>query len=56
LALIEIRNNGIQNILVTCNDDNIGSSKIIERNGGILEKKVWDEDEGKEIRIYWIYK
>jgi predicted acetyltransferase len=56
LALIEIRNNGIQNILVTCNDDNIGSSKIIERNGGILENKIWDEDEGKEVRRYWIYK
>lgn len=27
-------------ILITCDDDNIGSYKIIEANGGILENKV----------------
>ena len=42
----------INKILVTCNDDNIGSWKIIEANGGILQNKIKDED--KLLRRYWI--
>ena len=44
-------------VLVTCDDDNIGSAKIIENNGGILENKVMNlDDEGVEVltRRYWI--
>ena len=43
-------------ILVTCDDDNIGSYRIIETNGGILENKVenTDEDEIFLTRRYWI--
>ena len=45
-------------ILVTCDDDNIGSYKIIEANGGILENKVENEDAGEKFltRRYWIKK
>ena len=45
-------------ILVTCDDDNIGSYKIIEANGGILENKVENEDAGERFltRRYWINK
>jgi len=45
-------------ILITCDDDNIGSYKIIEANGGVLENKVENVD-GKEkflTRRYWIKK
>ena len=28
---------GLDRVLITCDDDNIGSYKIIEKNGGILE-------------------
>lgn len=43
-------------ILITCDDDNIASSKIIEYNGGILENKVenTDCDETFLTRRYWI--
>ncbi len=43
-------------VLVTCDDDNIGSVKIIEKNGGILENKVTnvDSDETFVTRRYWI--
>lgn len=43
-------------VLITCDDDNIGSYKIIEANGGILENKIENEDEdGKFLtRRYWI--
>lgn len=47
-----------KNILLTCDDDNIGSYKIIEYNGGILENKVENEDCGEKFitRRYWIKK
>ena len=47
-----------ERILVTCDDDNIGSYKIIEANGGILENKVENEDCGEKFitRRYWITK
>ena len=45
-------------ILITCDDDNTGSSKIIEANGGVLENKVENEDDGEKFltRRYWIKK
>ena len=45
-------------ILITCDDDNVGSYKIIESNGGILENKVENEDAGEKFltRRYWIEK
>lgn len=43
-------------ILVTCDDDNIGSYKIIEKNGGILENKIVNTDGNEAFitRRYWI--
>ena len=44
-------------VLVTCDDDNIGSAKVIENNGGVLENKVFNIDEyGDKVltRRYWI--
>lgn len=45
-------------ILITCDDDNIGSSKIIESNGGVLEDIIPNEDCGEKFltRRYWIQK
>ena len=43
-------------LLMTCDDDNIGSYKIIEANGGILEDKVENIEGGEKFisRRYWI--
>ena len=43
-------------VLITCDDDNIGSYKIIEKNGGVLENKVENTDQGDVFltRRYWI--
>ena len=43
-------------VLVTCDDDNIGSAKVIENNGGVLENKIVNQDEYGEMltRRYWI--
>lgn len=45
-------------ILITCDDDNIASSKIIEANGGILENIVINIVDDKKVltRRYWITK
>lgn len=33
---------GIARVLVTCDDDNLGSIRVIERNGGVLENVIRD--------------
>ena len=40
LSLVEARELGLRKVLVTCDNDNICSQKIIEANGGILENVV----------------
>jgi predicted acetyltransferase len=45
---------GLRRILVTCDDDNIGSIRTIEKNGGVLENVVDGPDLDKPVRRYWI--
>ena len=54
LGIEEARSRGIGDILVTSDDDNIGSCKIIEANGGILFDRL---NNGRRVltRRYWIY-
>ena len=40
LTLIEAANYGLSEILITCNEPNIASAKVIEKNGGVLEKII----------------
>ncbi|HEY1830478.1 MAG TPA: GNAT family N-acetyltransferase [Acidimicrobiales bacterium] len=44
---------GVDRILVICNEDNVGSATVIERCGGVLEGRA-TSDEGRAIRRYWI--
>lgn len=44
---------GVDRVLVTCDDDNVGSATIIERAGGVLEDTVVNEAGGL-TRRYWI--
>jgi len=53
LALPKVWSMGISKALITCDDDNIGSQKIIEANGGILQDKV-DNKRQALTRRYWI--
>ncbi len=52
LALPMAKKLGLDKVLITCSDDNVGSWKIIEKNGGILENKIIFNDILK--RRYWI--
>jgi predicted acetyltransferase len=45
---------GLRRVLVTCDDDNIGSIRTIEKNGGVLENTVSGPDGGTAKRRYWI--
>ena len=57
LGLEKARQIGLKDkVLITCDDDNIGSWKIIVNNGGILENKIENTDEGETFltRRYWI--
>jgi predicted acetyltransferase len=45
---------GIRRVLLTCDDDNIGSIRTIEKNGGILENVITGPDLDKPKRRYWI--
>lgn len=53
LSLNEARNLGINEVLITCDDDNPGSFKTIESNGGIRDLQDAEEG-GVLIRRYWI--
>lgn len=53
-TLIEAKKRDLTELLVTCNDNNLGSVKIIEANHGQLEKKVMDITNQEIIRRYWI--
>jgi predicted acetyltransferase len=51
-ALGVCRELGIDRALLSCNKDNIGSAKVILKNGGELENEV--ELEGRILQRYWI--
>jgi predicted acetyltransferase len=45
---------GLDRVLVTSDDDNVGSIRTIEHNGGVLEDVISGPDVGKPTRRYWI--
>ena len=53
LLIEKARELGLKNIIISCNDDNLASSLIIQSNCGVLFEKVMDE-EGNLINRYKI--
>lgn len=54
LALPIAKKIGLNEALLTCDDDNVASIKVIEKNGGTLKEKKFFEM-GKPLkRYYWI--
>lgn len=47
---------GLKRVLITCNDDNFGSARVIEKNGGLLQDKIKNTINGADriTRRYWI--
>ena len=56
LALEECRKMQMQKVLVTCNKENIGSAKTIQKNGGVLENEVAGKENGEDriTQRYWM--
>ncbi len=54
LGLQEAKKAGLQRALVTCNEDNLGSKKVIEHNGGQLENAIPMEEAGIKKLRYWV--
>lgn len=52
LALDECRKLGIKRVLMTCDKDNVGSAKAIQKNGGVKENEVIED--GVVEERYWI--
>ena len=54
-SLDVLRARGVRRILVTCDEDNLASARVIEANGGVLESIVPHVDAGEPPRKrYWI--
>jgi len=55
LALDKAKDRGIEKVLITCDDDNVGSARVMEHNGLVLENKIENTVDGKQIvtRRYW---
>ena len=56
LGLAKARAYGIPRVLLTCDDANVGSWKVIEANGGRLENSIVIERNATSVltRRYWI--
>lgn len=55
LALVEAKKIGLSKVLITCDDCNIGSARVMEKNGCVLFDKIENSIDGKSliIRRYW---
>jgi len=52
LTIPFLRELKLEKVLITCDNTNIGSAKVIENAGGILENTVKEKD--LETRRYWV--
>lgn len=55
LLLKEAFDLGINNALITCDDDNIGSYRVMEKNGGVYQDTIENIIDGqpRRTRRYW---
>jgi predicted acetyltransferase len=54
LSLEKVKQMNIKKLLITCDEDNIGSIRIIERNGGELIDRVFDGEDQVYVKRYKI--
>lgn len=52
-ALDYARNLGIDRVMLSCYEDNAASRRVIEANGGVLEREFVHTD-GKLVQVFWI--
>lgn len=54
MTLLEAKKQGIYKVMISCDSENLGSYRIIEKNGGILEDERIDNTNGRKYKRYWI--
>jgi predicted acetyltransferase len=54
LTLEKAKTLGLDRVLVTCDEYNIASAKIIEKNGGVFKDLYQNDDMNVPKRRYWI--
>ena len=54
MALPFCRKIGLDRVLITCIDSNIGSEKTILGNGGVYESTVYEPNEKEYLKRFWI--
>lgn len=55
LALVEAKKIGLTKVLITCDDNNVGSARVMEKNGFLLADKIENNFDGESFvtRRYW---
>lgn len=54
MALPFCKEVGLEKVLITCIDSNIGSEKTILANGGVYESTVHEPNENVDLKRFWI--
>jgi predicted acetyltransferase len=54
LCLLQARRYGLAHVLITCDEDNGASARVMEKNGAVLVEGYFHEPTGKQIRRYRI--
>ena len=54
MALSFCREIGIDKVMITCIDGNIGSEKTILANGGVYEYTIHEPNENENLKRFWI--
>ena len=54
MALPFCRDIGLDKVLITCIDGNIGSEKTILANGGVYESTVLEPNDNVELKRFWV--
>ncbi len=54
LGLIEAKKLGLEDVMLDCDVNNLGSDKTIQALGGVLERQGIDPSDGTLTNVYWI--
>ena len=54
MALPYCREIGLDKVLITCTDGNVGSEKTIHANGGVYESTVHEPNSDRDLKRFWI--
>jgi predicted acetyltransferase len=54
LTLNKARALGLVRVMLPVEGENPASVRVIEKNGGVLERRIMDKTSGELVALYWI--